>query len=88
MKTNIVTPYIFFIVLSLHLINLLTLHQLLLTIKQHQMNILGIVTFFLIAGMAFWVLVFLLGFVLPFWITLGVFDKLRPKRVFDEEETE
>ncbi len=88
MKTNIVTHYIFFIVLSLHLINLLTLHQLLLTIKQHQMNILGIVTFFLIAGMAFWVLVFLLGFVLPFWITLGVFDKLRPKRVFEEEETE
>jgi hypothetical protein len=87
-KTNIVTHYIFFIVLSLHLINLLTLHQLLLTIKQHQMNILGIVTFFLIAGMAFWVLVFLLGFVLPFWITLGVFDKLRPKRVFEEEETE
>ena len=88
MKTNIVTPYIFFIVLPFHLINLLTLHQLLLTIKQHQMNILGIVTFFLIAGMAFWVLLFLLGFVLPFWITLGVFDKLRPKRVFDEEETE
>ena len=51
------------------------------------MSILGIVTFLLIGGMAFWVLFFLLGFVLPFWITLGVFDKIRPKRVFDEEET-
>jgi hypothetical protein len=51
------------------------------------MSILGIVTFLLIGGMAFWVLFFLLVFVLPFWITLGVFDKIRPKRVFDEEET-
>ena len=50
------------------------------------MSVLGIVTFLLIGGMAFWVLLFLLGFVLPFCITLGVFDKIRPKRVFDEEE--
>jgi hypothetical protein len=51
------------------------------------MNSLGFVTFLLIGGMAFWVLLFLLGFVLPFWITLGVFDWMRPKRVFDEEES-
>ena len=50
------------------------------------MSVLGIVTFLLIGGMAFWVLLFLLGFVLPFWITLGVFDKIRPKRVFEEED--
>ena len=60
--------------------------QTVLTSKQNQMNILGIVTFLLIGGMAFWVLLFLLGFVLPFWITIGVFDKIRPKRVFDEED--
>ena len=50
------------------------------------MSGLGIATFLLLGGMAFWVLVFLLGFAVPFWITLGVFDKIRPKRVFDEEE--
>ena len=52
------------------------------------MSIFGIVLFLLIAGMAFWMLFFLLGFVVPYWITLGVFAKLRPKRVFDEGETE
>lgn len=41
--------------------------------------------FLLIGGMAFWLLFFLLGFVVPFWITLGVFAKLRPKRVFEDE---
>ncbi|MBI1837224.1 MAG: hypothetical protein HYR91_08175 [Flavobacteriia bacterium] len=52
------------------------------------MSIFGIVMFLLIAGMAFWMLLFLLGFVVPYWITLGVFEKLRPKRVFDYEEEE
>jgi uncharacterized membrane protein YedE/YeeE len=50
------------------------------------MSILGIVLFILIGGMAFWLLLFLLGFIVPFWITLGVFAKLRPQRVFDEDE--
>ena len=50
------------------------------------MNSLGFVTFLLIGGMAFWVLFFLLGFVLPYWISLGVFEWLRPKKVFDEED--
>lgn len=47
----------------------------------------GITLFLLIGGMAFWVLLFLLGFILPFWISLGVFDKIRPKRVFEDENT-
>lgn len=51
------------------------------------MSGLGITIFLLIGGMAFWVLLFLLGFILPFWISLGVFDKIRPKRVFEDEET-
>jgi len=50
------------------------------------MSILGIVIFILIGGMAFWMLLFLMGFILPFWITLGVFEKMRPKRIFDEED--
>ncbi len=52
------------------------------------MSIFGIVLFLLIAGMAFWMLFFLLGFVVPYWITLGVFAKLRPKRIFEEQEEE
>jgi len=50
------------------------------------MSVFGIVLFLLIAGMAFWMLLFLMGFVLPYWITLGVFEKLRPKRIFEESE--
>ena len=49
------------------------------------MSALGITIFLLVGGMAFWVLLFLLGFVLPFWITLGIFDKIRPKRVFEDK---
>jgi hypothetical protein len=48
------------------------------------MSVFGIVLFLLIFGMAFWMLLFLMGFVLPFWITLGVFEKLRPKIIFEE----
>ena len=50
------------------------------------MSVFGIVTFLFIGGMAFWLLVFLLGFAVPYWITLGVMEKMRPKRVLDEEE--
>ncbi|MFM7467046.1 MAG: hypothetical protein ACKO2O_03980 [Crocinitomicaceae bacterium] len=49
------------------------------------MSTFGIVLFFLIAGMAFWLLFFLLGFIVPYWITLGVFEQLRPKRIFEEK---
>ena len=49
------------------------------------MSVFGIVVFLLIGGMAFWMLLFLMGFILPFWITLGVFEKMRPKRIYEEE---
>jgi hypothetical protein len=50
------------------------------------MSIFGIVLFLLIGGMAFWLLVFLMAFVVPYWITLGSFEMLRPKKVFEEED--
>ena len=50
------------------------------------MSIFGIVMFLLLGGMAFWLLIFLLAFAVPYWITLGAIEQLRPKRVFDEEE--
>ena len=49
------------------------------------MSTFGIVMFLLIGGIAFWMLFFLLGFILPYWLTLGLFEQLRPKRIFDEE---
>jgi len=52
------------------------------------MSILGIVLFLLIGGMAFWMLLFLMGFILPFWISLGIAQQLRPKRVFEKDEEE
>ncbi|MBI3239158.1 MAG: hypothetical protein HYZ43_10010, partial [Flavobacteriia bacterium] len=36
------------------------------------MSVFGIVLFLLIGGMAFWMLLFLLGFIVPYWIHLGV----------------
>lgn len=51
------------------------------------MSIFGIVLFLMIAGMAFWLLLFLLGFIVPFWITLGVLEQMRPKRVFEDKES-
>ena len=50
------------------------------------MSVFGIVLFIMIGGMAFWMLLFLMGFILPFWITLGVFEKLRPKRIYEDTE--
>jgi len=51
------------------------------------MSIFGLVMFLLIAGMAFWLLLFLMAFVLPYWVTLGAIEQMRPKKVFDDEET-
>ena len=50
------------------------------------MSIFGIVLFLLIGGMAFWMLLFLMGFILPFWVTLGIFEKMRPKRIYEDNE--
>lgn len=50
------------------------------------MSIFGIVLFLLIGGMAFWMLLFLMGFILPFWISLGIFEKMKPKRIFEEDK--
>lgn len=50
------------------------------------MNVFGIVIFLFIGGMAFWLLAFLLGFAVPYWITLGVFEKMRPKRILEDNE--
>ncbi|MBL1281355.1 MAG: hypothetical protein COA33_013840 [Fluviicola sp.] len=50
------------------------------------MGIFGVVLFLLFGGMAFWMLLFLMGFILPFWITIGAFEMMKPKRIFDEEE--
>lgn len=52
------------------------------------MSIFGIVLFLLIGGMAFWMLLFLLGFVVPYWISLGIMQQMRPKRVFEKDENE
>lgn len=50
------------------------------------MSGIGILLFLIFGGMAFWMLLFTLGFAVPFWISLGIFEKIRPKRVFDEED--
>jgi hypothetical protein len=50
------------------------------------MSTFGIVLFLLIFGMAFWMLLFLLGFILPYWLTLGLFEQLRPKRIFEDKQ--
>ena len=51
-------------------------------------SVFGIVIFLLIGGMAFWSLVFLMGFILPYWITLGLFEQLKPKRILDDPADE
>ena len=45
---------------------------------------LGIALFLCIGLMAFWVLAFLMGFALPFWLTLGAVEMLRPKRLKED----
>jgi uncharacterized membrane protein YedE/YeeE len=52
------------------------------------MSVFGIVLFLIFGGLAFWLLLFTLGFILPFWITLGIKEKLRPKRIFEDNDEE
>lgn len=46
---------------------------------------LGTALFLVIGLMAFWLLAFLMGFVIPFWVTIGAMQMLRPKRLSDQE---
>ncbi|MFK8037756.1 MAG: hypothetical protein AB8B74_05660 [Crocinitomicaceae bacterium] len=46
---------------------------------------LGTALFLVIGLMAFWLLAFLMGFAIPFWVTIGAMQMLRPKRLTDQE---
>ncbi len=46
---------------------------------------LGTALFLVIGLMAFWLLAFLMGFAIPFWVTVGAMQMLRPKRLSDQE---
>ena len=46
---------------------------------------LGIALFLVVGLMAFWCLTFVLGFAVPYWLTIGAVEMLRPKRLTDEE---
>lgn len=52
------------------------------------MSFFGLAAFLLFGGMALWMLVFLMGFVLPYWITLGLFQQMKPKRIFEDSDDE
>ncbi len=45
----------------------------------------GFTMFLLIGLMAFWSLAFMLGFIVPYWLTLGALKMLRPKRLVDKK---
>lgn len=47
---------------------------------------LGLALFLVIGLMAFWVLAFLLGFAVPYWLTLGALEMLRPKRLVENKD--
>lgn len=47
---------------------------------------LGLALFLIIGLLAFWVLAFLLGFAVPYWLTLGAVEMMRPKRLKEETE--
>ena len=47
---------------------------------------LGIATFFLILFGAFWVIIFLGTVAVPYWLMLGAFDMMRPKKVLEDDD--
>jgi len=49
---------------------------------------LGLALFLIVGLMAFWILVFLMGFIIPYWVTLGAMQMLRPKRLVETNENE
>jgi hypothetical protein len=36
--------------------------------------------------MAFWLLVFLMGIAVPYWITMGALQMIKPKKVFEQDQ--
>jgi hypothetical protein len=46
---------------------------------------LGVALFLIIGLMAFWCLTFVLGFAVPYWLTIGAVEMLRPKRLSDKK---
>jgi len=47
---------------------------------------LGLALFLVVGLMAFWILFFLMGFIIPYWVTLGAMQMLRPKRLVDNND--
>ena len=50
------------------------------------MLVLGFCLFLIIGLMAFWSLAYLLGVILPLWVTLGSMQMLRPKRLVESAD--
>lgn len=48
-----------------------------------MMESLGLAFFLCVGLMAFWLLVFLMGVAVPYWLTSGALHMLRPKRLVD-----
>ena len=46
---------------------------------------LGTALVIIVGLMAFWLLAFLMGFAVPYWVTIGAIQMLRPKRLTEEE---
>lgn len=52
------------------------------------MESLGLAFFLCVGLMAFWLLVFLMGFMVPYWLTIGALHMLRPKRLVDNNNVD
>jgi len=49
---------------------------------------LGFLAFLLILGIGFWLMIFLLTFVVPYWLTGNLFEYLRERKQLKKEEEE
>jgi hypothetical protein len=49
---------------------------------------LGFIAFLLILGIGFWLMIFLLTFVIPYWLTGNLFEYLRERKKSTTEEIE
>lgn len=49
---------------------------------------LGFIAFLVILGIGFWLMIFLLTFVIPYWLTGNLFEFLRERKQLKEEEEE